>query len=186
MGEASAADTPYGRYITSEGWFVVNLGDTLAVHNSEKGGTSYPIESEEHPFADFGVHLKVIEPGVPSALYHSEGAQEGFLVLSGECTLLVEEQQRALRRWDYFHCPAGTAHVFVGAGATPCALLMIGSRPDQPIHYPRSEVAARHDASVPRATSDPEAAYADWPGEWQPTRRPWPPPDSPVPPDALG
>jgi len=26
MKEASSADTPYGRYITSEGWFVLNHG----------------------------------------------------------------------------------------------------------------------------------------------------------------
>jgi uncharacterized cupin superfamily protein len=174
MREASTTDTPYGRYVTSEGWFVVNLGDALAVHNDEKGGTSYPIEPEEHPFAQFGVHLKVIKPGVPSALYHSEAAQEGFLVLSGECTLIVEEQQRRLRPWDYFHCPAGTAHVTVGAGERPCAILMIGSRPDEPILYPVSQVAAHLGASVARETGDPEEAYADWPGEWQPARVPWP------------
>ena len=25
MNEATAAETPYGRYITSEGWFVLNV-----------------------------------------------------------------------------------------------------------------------------------------------------------------
>jgi quercetin dioxygenase-like cupin family protein len=51
--------------------------------------------------------------------------QEGFLVLSGECTLIVEEEERPLRQWDYFHCPADTRHVIVGAGDGPCAILMI-------------------------------------------------------------
>lgn len=81
--EASSADTPYGRYITSEGWFVLNLGDALAVRNEEKGGATYPIEPRDYPFADFGVHVVVLWPGDPNALYHSEGVQEGFLVLSG-------------------------------------------------------------------------------------------------------
>lgn len=48
--------------------------------------------------------------------------------LSGACTLIVEEQERPLRRWDYFHCPAGTRHVIVGAGDGPCVVLMVGAR----------------------------------------------------------
>lgn len=174
VDEASSTDTPFGRYITSEGWFVLNLGDALAVRNEEKGGANYPLEPREHPFPQLGVHVSILWPGDPNALYHSEGAQEGFLVLSGECTLVVEEEERRLRQWDYFHCPAGTRHVLVGAGDGPCSILMIGARPDEPLHYPVSEVAARHDASVATETGDPDAAYADWPGEYEPTRLPWP------------
>jgi len=145
------------------------------VRNEEKGGVTYPIESPEHPFETLGVHLRVLWPGDPNALYHSEGAQEGFLVLSGECTLIVEDEERSLRQWDYFHCPAGTNHVLVGAGESPCSILMIGARPDEPICYPVSEVAARCDASVATETAIPDEAYADWPGEYQPARLPWPP-----------
>ena len=175
MNEATVVDTPYGRYVTSEGWFVLNLGDALAVRNDEKGGVSYPLESQEHPFEQVGVHLRVLAPGEPNALYHSEGAQEGFLVLAGECTLVVEEEERQLRQWDYFHCPAGVTHVLVGAGDGPCSILMLGARPDEPIHYPVSDVAAKHGASVITATSVPDEAYADWPGEYEPVRVPWPP-----------
>jgi uncharacterized cupin superfamily protein len=89
--------------------------------------------------------------------------------------LIVEEEERRLRQWDYFHCPARTSHVFVGAGDAPCSILMIGARPDEPLHYPVSEVAARYDASVATATGDPDRAYADWPGEYEPRRLPWPP-----------
>ena len=85
VGEASSDETPYGRYIGSDGWFVLNLGDALAVRNEEKGGATYPLESREHPFRDVGVRVCVLWPGDPNALYHSEDAQEGFLVLSGEC-----------------------------------------------------------------------------------------------------
>ena len=125
-------------------------------------------------FANLGVHLRVLWPGDPNALYHSEGAQEGFLVLSGECVLIVEDQERRLRQWDYFHCPAGTSHALVGAGKGPCSILMIGARPDEPIRFPVSAVAAKHDASVATETAAPDEAYADWPGSYDPVRMPWP------------
>ena len=65
--------------------------------------------------------------------------------------------------------------MFVGAGDGPCAILMLGARSDDlRLHYPVSEVAGRHGASVTTATDDPREAYADWPGQWQPTRLDWP------------
>jgi len=172
--EASSEETPYGRYVTSDGWFVLNLGQALAVRNEEKGGAAYPLEPRTHPFRDVGVKVCVLRPGDPNALYHSEGVQEGFLVLSGECTLIVEEEERTLEQWDYFHCPAGTRHVFVGAGAGPCAILMLGARPDVDLFYPVSEVAARYNASVAKDTGEPDEAYADWPGDYEPVRLAWP------------
>jgi len=174
--EASSQETPYGRYITSDGWFVLNLGDALAVRNDEKGGATYPLESREWPFRNVGVRVTVLSPGEPNALYHSEGVQEGFLVLSGEATLVVEEEERPLRQWDYFHCPAETSHVIVGAGEGPCAILMLGARPEvETLRYPVSEAAAHHGASATKDTEDPDEAYADWPGEYVPVRLPWPP-----------
>jgi uncharacterized cupin superfamily protein len=173
--EASSEETPNGRYITSDGWFVLNLADALAVRNEEKGGAMYPLEPREAPFGDFGARVRVVWPGEPNALYHSEGVQEGFLVLSGECTLIVEEQERPLRQWDYFHCPADTRHVIVGAGDGPCAILMIGARPDvETLRYPVSEVAEKYGASAAKETDEPDEAYADWPGEYLPVRLPWP------------
>jgi uncharacterized cupin superfamily protein len=176
--EAESTETPYGRHITSEGWFVLNLDDAIAVRTEEKGGAGYALEPREHRFGDIGANVKVLAPGEPNCLYHSEGVQEGFLVLSGECTLIVEEQERRLRQWDYFHCPAGTRHVVVGAGREPCAVLMIGARPDVDLFYPVSDLAATYGASVENATADPDEAYADWPADWAPERLPWPPASS--------
>ena len=174
--EASSEETPYGRYVTSDGWFVLNLGEALAVRNEEKGGATYPLEAREHPFRDVGVRVTVLPPGEPNALYHTEEVQEGFLVLSGECTLIVEEEERPLRQWDYFHCPADTHHVIVGAGDRPSAILMLGARPEvEVLRYPVSEVAARYGASSAKDTDVPDEAYADWPGEFVPVRLPWPP-----------
>jgi hypothetical protein len=39
---------------------------------------------------------------------------------------------------------------------------MIGSRRKDEAHYPVNEVAAKYDASVTRATDDPDEAYAEW------------------------
>jgi uncharacterized cupin superfamily protein len=176
MDEAKLDETPYGRNPASdEGWFVLNLADALAVRNEVKGGAIIPLEPRGGPFKDFGVNVHVVWPGEPNALYHSENAREAFLVLSGECTLVVEEQERLLRQWDFFHCPAGTRHIFVGTGEGPCAILMIGARPEaEQLHYPVSEVAARHGASAAKETPNPDEAYADWPGEFVPVRLPWP------------
>ncbi len=174
MAEAHLEDTPYGRYVTSEGWFVHSLTDALAVRVAR--GAVYPLEPREAPFSDFGVNVRVLWPGEANARYHAEEAQEGFLVLAGECVLVVEEQERQLRQWDYFHCPAGTRHVFVGAGDGPCAILMIGARPEtEHLHYPVSDLAAQYGASVATATDDPDEAYADQPQGFGPVQLPWPP-----------
>jgi uncharacterized cupin superfamily protein len=82
-------------------------------------------------------------------------------------------KERRLRTWDFVHCPAGTAHIFVGAGTGPCAILMVGTR-GRAIHYPVNALAAKYGASVTRDTPDPKEAYADWPGELTPTELDWP------------
>lgn len=116
-----------------------------------------------------------MEPGEPAGRYHSEPVQEDFLVLSGECIAIVDGEERVLRQWDFLHCPAGCEHVFVGAGDGPCAVLMIGSRREDALHYTVNETAARYGASVTQETNDPSEAYADWYAEG-PDRRvpnPW-------------
>ena len=112
----------------------------------------------------------MIWPGQPSGLYHAETSQEDFLVLTGECVLLVEGEERSLGAWDFVHCPPGTEHVFVGAGDGPCVIFMTGGRTrDKGIVYPRSELARRHGAGVGTETSSPAEAYAPFP-DWQPER----------------
>ena len=94
-------------------------------------------------------------------MYHAEEAQEDFLVLSGECLLIVEGEERRLRTWDFVHCPPWTEHVFVGAGEEPCLLLAVGARAKgRGLRYPVNEVALRHGAGVESETSDPQEAYA--------------------------
>jgi uncharacterized cupin superfamily protein len=175
MDEARLEETPYGSIPAEEGWYVLNLGNALAVRNEEKGGAVYPLEPQGVLYTDFGVNVHVLWPGEPNGLYHSEGVREAFLVLSGECILLVEEEERLLRQWDFVHCPAGTQHIFVGAGDGPCSILMIGGRVEvEQVRYTVSEVAAKHGASVAKETPNADEAYADWPGDTLPVRLPWP------------
>jgi len=165
--EAHLDDSGAGLAPTDAGWFVVNVRDA-EWWKSPPFGSYTVFESEKWPFTQVGVTFSVIEPGKPSCLYHSESQQEAFLVLSGECTLLVEGEERTLRAWDFFHSPAGTEHVFVGAGDEPCAILMVGSRTGEwTVRYPVSELATRYGASVEGETSSPDEAYA----EWEPSRR---------------
>jgi len=70
-----------------------------------------------------------------------------------------------MRRWDFLHCPAGVEHVFVGAGDSQCAMLMIGSRRLDEAHYPVNDLAAKYGASVQTATDVPDEAYPDWRNE---------------------
>ena len=160
MPEAKLDDSGSGLAPASDGWFVVNVRDTAWLV-SDEFGSGCVFESREHSFAQFGMNISVLEPGKPNCLYHSESQQVAFLVLSGECKLLVEGEERPLHAWDFVHCPAGIEHVFVGAGDEPCVVLMVGARtPDEQILYPVSELAARYGASAEQETPDPKEAYA--------------------------
>ena len=120
-----------------------------------------PFEGENVRFPQHGINLNILRPGEPSCMYHGEDAQEDFLVLAGECVLIVEGQERPLRTWDFVHCPPWTEHVFVGTGDRPCLLLAVGHREKRRgLRYPVNEVARKLGAGVDDATSDPNEAYA--------------------------
>ena len=144
-------------------WFVRNVRDAFWVR-TEHGGAAGGFEHPDDPWPDYGVNIRVLGRGQRASLYHSESQQEDFLVLAGRCMLVVEGEERELGPWDFVHCPAGTAHVFVGAGDEPCVVLMIGARhEDEVLRYPVDATAARYGASVERETTDPQEAYAGQP-----------------------
>jgi uncharacterized cupin superfamily protein len=160
--EAPLEDTGSGLAPAGEGWFVVNARDA-EWWDSKAFGSGTVFESEHAEFPQVGINIAVLEPGQPNCLYHSESQQESFLVLSGECKLLVEGEERLLGPFDFFHCPAGTEHVFVGAGEGPTAILMVGARtPDEKLLYPVSELAAKYGASATEETPDGKQAYAPY------------------------
>jgi uncharacterized cupin superfamily protein len=157
--EARLVEHEGGLVPGTEGWFVVSAAQAPWWRSDDRGATCY-FEGEDD-FPELGIRLKALWPGQPNGMYHSEGAQEDFLVLAGECLLLIEGEERPLHAWDFVHCPPGTEHIFVGAGDEPCLILMVGARGgEKTIRYLVSDLARRHGASVERGTSRSEEAYA--------------------------
>ena len=168
VDEARLEDTGSGLTPASDGWFVLNVAEAAWLSN-EAFGAAAVFENDDRSW-DVGFTLGVIWPGKPSAMYHRESNQEDFLVLSGECLLLIEGEERPLKAWDFVHCPPETEHIFVGAGDGPCVIFMTGSRSNEHrLVYPRSEVALRHGAGVEAEVHSGKAAYAAYPN-WKPER----------------
>ena len=145
------------------GWYVRNVRD-MKWWDYGPGGFASLFVDDEDP--QVGVNLFVLGPGEPMSMYHWEADQEGFFVLSGEALLIVEDEERPLRQWDYFHCPPNVPHTIVGAGSGPAAILAIGAR--EHAHgdwggYPYSELAMKHDASAEEETTQQDVAYARFP-----------------------
>jgi uncharacterized cupin superfamily protein len=157
--EAAMVDRGHGLVPSGEGWFVVNLGDA-EWRRSESFGSWCRFEGDAR-FPQVGINVSILEPGKPACMYHREDTQEGFLVLQGSCLLIVEGEERRLRQWDFFHCPAWTNHVLVGADE-PCLVLAVGARPDTNIVYPVEEAALRHGAGVRVETPDADVAYSPY------------------------
>jgi len=80
--------------------------------------------------------------------------------------LIIEGEERALRAWDFVHCPAAAKHTIVGAGEG-CLCLAVGARDKSTGPnwggYSVEEAAIRHGAGVEQETSDPREAYARFP-----------------------
>ena len=140
-------------------WFVANVRDLRWQENEL--GTTCEFDKHRERFAEFGINLTVLRPGQPMTMYHREGYQEGFLVLRGECLLIVDDEELPLKQWDYFHCPPDVPHATVGAGDETSLVLAVGNRlGDDVILYPRSETALEHGAGVEVETPNPKEAYA--------------------------
>jgi uncharacterized cupin superfamily protein len=162
MTEARLVDAETGGLMPEgEGWVVLNAKEARWLDGDLGKYTGF--EGDEVRFPQLGINLNVLAPGEPMTMYHRENAQEDFLVLAGECVLIVEGQERPLRKWDLFHCPAGVDHAIVGAGEGPSLVLAVGARTgheDDGLVYPADPVAQRHGAAVEVETAKPEDAYA--------------------------
>ncbi len=157
--EAPLEETEVGSVATGEGWFVLNARDVPWWRHAELGQDTDFEGKQEFPHLGFRIH--VLLPGQPNGMYHGERSQEDFLVVSGECVLVIEGEERRLKAWDFVHCPPWTKHIFVGAGEGPCVIVMTGSRVGgSEILYPVNEVASKYDASVLAETSKGKEAYA--------------------------
>jgi uncharacterized cupin superfamily protein len=94
-------------------------------------------------------------------LYHHETGQEDFLVLRGDCVLIIEGQERRLAAWDFIHCSPGTAHTIVAAGHAPALILAVGARKEKgSARYPVEPAAIRHGGGVPDDETSARDHYA--------------------------
>jgi uncharacterized cupin superfamily protein len=150
-----------GLVVDGEGWFVVNARESRWKDEGPLG--SYCTFEGKRRFPHFGINVSVVEPGERMAMYHRENAQEAFLVLAGECTLVVEGEERRLTEWDFFYCAPGTDHVIVATGKQSATVVAVGARGRGlgGVVYNVCKAAARYGASVARETVDSGVAYAD-------------------------
>jgi uncharacterized cupin superfamily protein len=174
VSEARLDRVASGLAPVTPGWFVVNTAEAAWVTNDDWCGGVCIFESDdfvlqgrpdltEYVKPHAGFTIRVVPPGRPSDLYHAESVQEDFLIISGECILIIEEEERHLRTWDFVHCPPMTAHTFVATDDGPCVILATGNRRDDLERiYPRSEAALRHGAGSEVTTTEPERQ-----GRWE-------------------
>jgi uncharacterized cupin superfamily protein len=157
--EAQLKKDDAGLIPQGEGWFVLNARDASWIRSEERGQDTDFEGGQE--WTELGFRIHVVMPGQRNGMYHGESGQEDFLVVAGECVIVIEDEERHLKAWDFVHCPPWTRHVFVGAGDGPCVIVMAGSRAGGfEVLYPVNEAAAKHGASVLEETSSPNEAYA--------------------------
>ena len=163
MPEAPLRETTFGLVADVDGWFVVNAREARW-RDSGPFGLYCDFEGKR-PFRQLGVNISVLAPGQSLGYYHRENGQEDFLVLSGACVLIAEDEERPLKAWDFVHCPPGTPHMIVGAGEGPSVVLAVGARglPRRGLVYLPSETAKTHGVSVDEETTKPSEAYAGLP-----------------------
>ena len=146
-----------GLVVDGEGWFVVNAAASRWKDEGPLG--SYCHFEGKRRFPHFGININVLEPGERIGMYHREHAQEAFLVLAGECTLIVEGEERQLEAWDFFYCAPETEHMIVAGPKQAAVVLAVGARGRGGIVYTVCKAAARYGASVARETTNAAAAY---------------------------
>lgn len=151
-----------GLVVDGEGWFVVNARESRWRDEGPLG--SYCTFEGKRRFPHFGINISFLEPGERIGMYHREVGQEAFLVLAGECILIVEGKERRLNTWDFFYCAPRTEHIIVAAGDQSAVVLAVGARGrgvGGGVVYTVCKAAARYGASVVRETTKQAIAYAE-------------------------
>jgi quercetin dioxygenase-like cupin family protein len=154
--------TKNGLVVDGEGWFVLSARASRWKDEGPLG--RYCTFEGKRRFPQLGINVSVFEPGQRMGMVHRESAEEGFLVVAGECTLIVEGAERVLRAWDFFHCPPGTEHIVVTNDEQRAVVVAVGARGrgrGGGVVYTVSEAGSRYGASVPEETTSHSAAYAD-------------------------
>ena len=157
--ESRLEATEHGLVPKGDGWFVLNAREARWL--SRRAAPRFASSRVRQDFPQLGINLSVLGPGEPMAMYHWEADQEDFLVLAGEALLIVEGEERPLRRWDFVHCPPGDEahHRRGGRRAMP------GARSRRPRPLDRPGLGRLH------AWTRPRCATARASSRRRPTRR---------------
>ena len=160
MPEAPVRMSKNGLVVDGEGWFVMNARESRWKDEGPLG--SYCTFEGKRRFPHFGFNITVLEPGEKMGMYHREKGQEAFLVLAGECTLIVEGHERRLAAWDFFYCASETEHIIVTSDAQSAIVVAVGARGRGVggVAYTACKAAARYGASVAKETTQSAIAYA--------------------------
>lgn len=147
---------------STPGWYVAHVDE---LEHLGTGGHSFTALEGEHRWTQFGMSIDQLQPGAGASYHREFHEDESFLVLDGACDLVIEGELHRIHAGTLVHCPAGTAHVLVGAGERPCRIWMFGARGKTPDggtwgEYLPDPHAARLGKAVEDVTSDPAIAYA--------------------------
>lgn len=116
-----------------------------------------------------GVLIEMPAPGKRLApLHYHMREEEHALVLEGELTLLLGDENHIMKPGDYVAFPAGrkVGHSFMNSGSGPCRYLMIGARdPADVCVYPKSGKMAVRAIAEDANVFDMNARRRYWDGE---------------------
>ena len=156
--EAKIEETDTGKQPADDGWFILNAAD-IGWSTVPGGGTWCSFESPGRRSKLLGIGIHYLPPGETPGFYHEEDDQEGFLVLTGECLLVVEGEERrdAARGTTSTARPAPTTSRSARASRA-CAILMVGTRVGDARRTTRPiRPRRRHGAAVAEATESTRA-----------------------------
>lgn len=106
---------------------------------SEMKGRSSLRLGDAGGLTQFGANLVILAPGAQSSLRHwHENEDEFVMVISGECVLIEDEGETAMRPGNCAAFPAGNpnGHHFVNRADREARFLVVGTRASQEVaHY---------------------------------------------------
>src|SRR3954451_10081645 len=92
--EAKLVDKSGGLTPGDPGWFIMNVADAVSFKHPQAGQYIRFEHLDNAPFPHYGIGIHVLCPDQPNAMYHAESNQESFMVLEGECRVIVGGEER--------------------------------------------------------------------------------------------
>jgi len=90
------------------------------------GGERFQTLRRELGVSGFGINALVLQPGQRGRVHRHERQEEVYLVLEGELTLVLEDSEHVLGRYELARVPPPARRQLVNAGTEPLVLLALG------------------------------------------------------------